>query len=104
MSLSAGDGAISGGASLPGATSGRGAVASAGGRVRTLPAAGDVWEAGGRDAVPGVCAELTVTAATMATKLKAAVRQRPSERSGFPAAESSRPTCILALLPIIRLE
>jgi hypothetical protein len=104
MSLSTGDGEISGGVSVPGATSVKGAVAPAGGGVRALPGAGDRWEAGGGEAVPGVCAELTVTATIVTTRLKAAVRHRPSETSRFAAAESLQPTCILDLLPIVYLE
>jgi hypothetical protein len=103
MSLSAGDGAISGGASLPGAISDKGAVAPAGGERSTLPVGDVVWEAAGGEAAPGVCAWLTVTAAIIAARLKAAVRQPPKQTGGFAAPERLKPACIL-VLPIIRLE
>jgi hypothetical protein len=95
-SRSAGDGAISGGASLPGAALDKGAVAPAGGGMRTPSGGGDVrCEAGGGEAAPGVCAELAVATAIIATRPKAGARQRPSETGGFAAAGRLKPTCIV---------
>src|SRR5262245_723884 len=91
-SVSAGDGAISTGARLPAAASDMGGAVPAGGGMSAPRAAGDALPAS------GVCAPLALTAAMIATRLRAAVRQRPSKAAGFAAPEPAKP--ISGLPPI----